>query len=64
MISHVTLFPQFPKRNPGCSFVYLSKELPYIIRVIAQKVKGGNLHSVCSARETEVSVDRPTVNTT
>lgn len=64
MSSHVTLFPQYPKRNPGCSFLYLSKGLPYIIRVIVWQGKGGNLHSVSSARETEVSVDRSPVNTT
>lgn len=64
MMSHISLFPQYPKRNSGCSFVYLSEVLPYIIRVMVQKVKGGNLHSVCSAREIEVSVDRSTVNTT
>lgn len=63
MISHITTFPQYPKRNPGCLFVYLSKELSYIIRVVVWKVKGGNLHSVCSARGTEVSVDRSAVST-
>lgn len=57
MISHISFFPQYPRRNPDCSFVYLPKELPYIIRVIAWKVKGGNLHSGCSARGTEVSVE-------
>lgn len=44
--------------------MYLSRELPYIIRVMVWKVRDGNLCSVSSARGTEVSVDRSTVNTT